>query len=83
MNATSSSRDSDDGGGDDDSSYRGDRDRGTSCDDDDDAANCDGDQVICAGSPRMSAMGQTEKYSKRADIFRSSADSRHPGRPFG
>src|SRR5215211_3223496 len=37
------SRDSDDGDGD-DSSYRGDRDRGTTCDDDgDDAANCDGD----------------------------------------
>jgi hypothetical protein len=54
-------------GGDDDSSYRGDRDRGTSCDDGDDAANCDGDgdQVICAGSPRMSAMGQTEKNSVR------------------
>jgi hypothetical protein len=24
----------------------------------------------------MSGMGQTEKYSKRADIFRSSADNR-------
>jgi len=42
------------------SSDRDDRDRGTSCDDDGDgdgAANCDGDlAVICAGSPRMSAM---------------------------
>ena len=53
------------GGGDDDSSYRGDRDRGTSCDDDgDDAANCDGDgdQVICAGSPRVSAMGHSRRF---------------------
>ena len=30
-----------------------------------------------------SAKGQTGKYSKRADIFRSSADSRLPRRPFG
>ena len=29
----------------------------------------------------MSALGQTEKYSKRAKIFRSSADNRHPRRP--
>jgi hypothetical protein len=29
------------------------------------------------------SIGQTEKYSKRADIFRSSADNRHPRRPFG
>jgi hypothetical protein len=27
----------------------------------------------------MSGVGQTEKYSKRADIFRSSADNRHLG----
>jgi hypothetical protein len=26
----------------------------------------------------MSHLGQTEKYSERADIFRSSADNRHP-----
>jgi hypothetical protein len=31
----------------------------------------------------MSELGQTEKYSERADIFRSSADDRHPRRPFG
>jgi hypothetical protein len=31
----------------------------------------------------MSGVGQTEKYSKRADIFRSSADNRHPRRPYG
>jgi hypothetical protein len=31
----------------------------------------------------MSPLGQTEKYSERADIFRSSADNRHPRRPFG
>ena len=35
----------------------------------------------CAARP-MSQMGQTEKYSKRADIFRSSADNRHPRWPF-
>jgi hypothetical protein len=31
----------------------------------------------------MSDLGQTEKYSERAYIFRSSADNRHPRRPFG
>jgi len=29
------------------------------------------------------AKGQTEKYAERADIFRSSADNRHPRWPFG
>jgi hypothetical protein len=68
------SRDSDHGG-DDNSSYRGDRDRGTSRDDDDyddggddgdNAANCDGDDDHCghcAGSPRMSAMGRVSRAS--------------------
>jgi hypothetical protein len=31
----------------------------------------------------MSLLGPTEKFSKRADIFRSSADNRHPRRPVG
>ena len=39
--------------------------------------------MILGKARAMSAMGQTEKYSERADIFRSSADNRHPRRPFG
>jgi hypothetical protein len=31
----------------------------------------------------MAELGQTEKYSERADIFRSSADNRHPRRRLG
>ena len=38
---------------------------------------------VDAANVSCGSVGQTEKYSERADIFRSSADSRHPRRPFG
>jgi hypothetical protein len=33
--------------------------------------------TVCSVAGGVPAMGQTEKYSKRADIFRSPADNRH------
>jgi hypothetical protein len=40
-----------------------------------------GDKSKGNNHPSMSVVGQTKKYSKRADIFRSFADNRHPRQP--